>query len=366
MHGSNLYHNAWAGELAGLLVESTIKHGGVGFAAGSTSPSSGSSGAKVFFTNSGTEANEGALKFARKFGKGGDERKHKIVCFTNAFHGRTFGALSATMQPKYQLPFAPLVPGFVEGELNNIEAVPTLVDEQTCGVIVEPIQGEGGILDADVDFLRALRKRCDEVGAALIFDEIQVRIAHATELTRQCGLGRTGTLWAHSSYPTDCHPDILTMAKPLANGVPIGAIMMRDRIADVIKLGDHGTTFGGGALQTRVGHHVLSRLLEPAFMQSIQDRAVRLDERLSRFPALFPSIVAGPPRGRGLMRGLPLKSDDLPPKVAKLARERGVLILTCGNATMRFVPSLTLTDAEIDRACDVLESAMVVLAKEMA
>ena len=175
IHGSNLYHNAWAGELAGLLVESTIKHGGLGFAPGSSTASSASSGAKIFFTNSGTEANEGALKFARKFGKGGDERKHKIVCFTNAFHGRTFGALSATMQPKYQLPFAPLVPGFVEGELNNIDAVPTLVDAETCGVIVEPIQGEGGIIDADVEFLRALRKRCDEVGAALIFDEIQVR-----------------------------------------------------------------------------------------------------------------------------------------------------------------------------------------------
>ena len=156
------------------------------------------------------------------------------------------------------------------------------------------------------------------------------------------------------------------MAKPLANGVPIGAIMMRDRVADVIKLGDHGTTFGGGALQTRVGHHVLSRLLEPAFMQSIQDRAAHLDRRLARFPSLFPSIVAGPPRGRGLMRGLPLKSDDLPPKVAKLARERGVLILTCGNATMRFVPSLTLTDAETDHACDVLESSMTVLERELA
>jgi acetylornithine aminotransferase len=163
------------------------------------------------------------------------------------------GALSVTHQKKYQAPFEPLVPGCVEAEFNNIESIEKLVTEKTCGVIVEPIQGEGGIMPAQEEWLRALRKRCDEVHAVLIYDEIQVSSGcHRGVLSVywlvagfiQCGLGRTGKLWAHSYFPKDCHPDIITMAKPLANGIPIGAIMMKDKIADIIKIGDHGTTFG--------------------------------------------------------------------------------------------------------------------------
>lgn len=191
VHNSNLYHNEWSGELALLLVESTKRLGGMGFPPASAEASTDdkmdphSSGLKVFFANSGTEANEGALKFVRKWGKkDGDSSKSQVVSFANGFHGRSFGALSATWQDKYQLPFAPLLPDFVKGELNNIEHVNQVVNEKTCGVIVEPIQGEGGIFDASPDFLRALRKRCDEVGALLIFDEIQVRLALATVLWR--------------------------------------------------------------------------------------------------------------------------------------------------------------------------------------
>lgn len=199
LHASNLYYNQWAGKLAELLVTLTQREGGLGWSAGALpppglssplTPSSPSPGAKVFFANSGTEANEGALKIARKVGKerwartqknrawspedGGACGKWKFACFENGFHGRSIGALSATSNPKYQTPFAPLVPGFEVGRLNDTGALERLVTDETCGVIVEPIQGEGGINVADVEWLKALRRRCDEVGAVLIFDEIQV------------------------------------------------------------------------------------------------------------------------------------------------------------------------------------------------
>lgn len=204
-HASNIYWNEHAGELAKGLVERTKEHEGLGMKAGS------SESAKVFFSNSGTEANEGALKFARLYGKqvGGD-KKDGIVCFTNAFHGRTMGALSCTPNPKYQAPFAPLIPGVRVGEYNNMDEakMKELVDENTCGVIVEPIQGEGGVGTAKVEWLELLGKRCKEVGAVVIYDEIQVsRIVFRKEnhlnpgTHDQCGLFRTGKMWAHSGYP---------------------------------------------------------------------------------------------------------------------------------------------------------------------
>ncbi|KDE09241.1 hypothetical protein MVLG_00561 [Microbotryum lychnidis-dioicae p1A1 Lamole] len=375
VHNSNLYHNEWAGELAYLLVEQTKRHGGMGFTPGShegMKPTDKTSGLKVFFSNSGTEANEGALKFVRKYGKGstgnlkavtdsrgqkqakvtGHTDKVEIVSFRDGFHGRSLGALSATWQEKYQAPFAPLVPGIVPADLNDIEALQTVINEKTCGVIVEPIQGEGGILEATPEFLKALRKRCDEVGALLIFDEIQ------------CGLGRTGSLWAHGSLPVDCHPDIVTMAKPLANGVPIGAILMKDKVADVIKFGDHGTTFGGGPLQTRVAHHVLGRISEPAFLENVTSTSKVLRERLATLPGLFPRLIAGPPRGRGLIMGIPFTRDEYVQRVLKLARERGVLLLGCGKSTVRFVPSLIITTEELEKAMDVLESCLVVVNRQ--
>jgi acetylornithine aminotransferase len=189
LHSSNLFHHQWSGKLAELLVTLTQRDGGLGWEAGSSPASiSGNSGAKVFFANSGTEANEGALKIARKVGKArwtekagtawddAASDKYEIVCFENAFHGRSMGSLSVTSNPKYQKPFAPLIPGVKVGKLNIVEDVKRLVSEKTCAVIMEPIQGEGGIFSASEEFLRALRKRCDEIGAVLIFDEVQVRL----------------------------------------------------------------------------------------------------------------------------------------------------------------------------------------------
>jgi len=358
-----VYHNEWAGRLAELLVTLTQAEGGLGYASDSAAGANAGGqkaggGGKVFFANSGTEANEGALKIARRVGKDvwaareGKQwddpscTKTGIVCFENSFHGRSMGALSVTSNPKYQRPFEPLIPGVVVGKLNDTAALDVLVNEDTCAVIVEPIQGEGGINAATEEWLRALRKRCDEVGAVLIFDEIQ------------CGLYRSGTLWAHSRLPADCHPDIVTMAKPLANGYPIGAVLLRDKVAASMTAGTHGTTFGGSPLACAIGYHVLSRLSSREFLGTMKETSEYLDERLSQLPKWFPDMLESEVRGRGLIRGLGFKDSSLPGKVVELARERGVFVLTAGKDAVRLVPSLNVGKEEVDLAVDVLESCL--------
>lgn len=339
VHLSNLYHNEYSGELAELLVNS-IKAGG-GFEA-----------AKVFFSNSGTEANEGALKFARKWGKNVSKvgkEKYGIVSFNNAFHGRSMGALSATPSPKYQAPFLPLVPGFVHSIYNDIDKIPEFVNENTCAVIIEPIQGEGGVWEASVDFLKALRKRCDEVNALLIFDEIQ------------CGLGRTGKLWAHQNLPKYCHPDILTMAKPLANGVPIGAIVTTERVADIIKVGDHGTTFGGNPLACKAALSVVRRINTPELLGNVNNVGGYLFSEFQRLASKYPSLITNI-RGRGLILGLQFSCDPSP--LVRLARERGLLIITAGNQTVRIVPPLILKKEEAQYGVNILEEVIEIFDKE--
>ncbi|BEI80240.1 hypothetical protein CcaverHIS002_0107690 [Cutaneotrichosporon cavernicola] len=346
-HVSNIYWNEHAGELAKALVEGTRKAGGLGL--------DDTTGAKVFFANSGTEANEGALKFARKYGKDiGGESKTGIVCFNNGFHGRSMGALSVTTNPKYQAPFAPLIPDIRVGKYNDADpaTIASLVDESVCGVIVEPIQGEGGIGTASPEFLTALAKRCREVGAVLIYDEIQ------------CGLFRTGDMWAHSALPKEAHPDIVTMAKPLANGFPIGAILVRDPVAEVIGVGHHGTTFGGQPLAAALGVHVLQRLSDPAFAESLKKTAAHLDARLSALPAMFPSLLKDESRGRGLIRGIPFKNEKAPAELVRLARERGVLLLTAGSDAVRCIPSLIVTPEQCDHAVNVMESCLSLMEKD--
>ena len=333
MHTSNLYHNPWTGSLSRLLVSETKAAGAMANAS------------RVFISNSGSEANEAALKFARKVGKtlSPDGSKHAIVSFHRSFHGRSFGSLSATPNPKYQAPFAPMIPGFRYGHYNDVEAVGALITPETCGVIVEPIQGEGGVYEATPAFLTALRRRCDAVGAVLIYDEIQ------------CGLSRSGQLWAHQAAPAAAHPDILTTAKALGNGFPIGATLVSEDVAGRIVTGDHGTTFGGNPLACRVAHHVVDRLADRALQAAVRAKEARFRAHFARLRARHPDVVTEV-RGRGLLLGLQLRRDPGPLLTA--ARERGLLLITCGADTLRFVPPLTISDAEIDQGMAILEHAM--------
>lgn len=333
VHTSNLYHNPHTGLLSKQLIQLTHATGGMADAS------------HTFICNSGTEANEAALKFARKVGKSvsPNKDKYEIVSFHSSFHGRTMGALSATPNPKYQAPFAPMVPGFKYGTFNDVAALNSLVTEGTCGVIVEPIQGEGGVNVATPEFLAALRKRCSEVNAVLIYDEIQ------------CGLGRTGTFWAHAGYPKESQPDILTTAKALGNGFPIGATIVNNFVCENIKAGDHGTTFGGNPLACRVASYVLSRLSAPELLASIPAKEKSFRAGFSSLQEHWPEKITEV-RGKGLLLGLQLTEDPTP--VITAARERGLLVISCGTNTLRFVPPLTITEEEIKEGIAKLASAM--------
>ena len=343
IHSSNLYHNAWTGALSKSLITETLSSGAMRDAG------------QVFVSNSGTEANEAAIKFARKVGRSLDPSgaKHEFITFHHSFHGRTMGALSATPNPKYQTPFAPMIPGFKYGTYNDIEQLQTLVTENTCGVMVEPIQGEGGINVATPEFLSALRKRCDQVNALLIFDEIQ------------CGLSRTGSLWAHahpSLTPASgeaAHPDILTSAKALGNGIPIGATIISSKsVAPHIKPGDHGTTFGGNPLACRVAHHIVERLASPDLQAGVATKSPQFVAGFEGLQKKYPDRISEI-RGRGLILGIQL-SDSAKSKSSDLvtaARERGLLIITAGDGCLRFVPALNITLDQIDVALRILGRA---------
>lgn len=333
IHASNLYYNPWTGALSKLLVEKTLESGAMHDAT------------SVFICNSGSEANEAGIKFARKVGKVLDPsgEKYEFVSFHNAFHGRTMGSLSATPNPKYQKPFSPMVPGFKYGDFNDVAAINELVTEKTCGVIVEPIQGEGGVQVASDEFLIALAKRCREVGAVLHYDEIQ------------CGLSRTGSFWAHGRLPKEAHPDILTTAKALGNGFPIGATIVSKDVAEKIKVGDHGTTFGGNPLACRLAHYVVSRLAEPAFQKEVTAKGAVFVQKFKELQAKYPELISEV-RGRGLILGLQLTQDPNP--IITAARERGLLVITAGTNTLRFVPPLTVSESEIEEGIDILDKAI--------
>lgn len=303
----------------------------------------------AFICNSGSEANEAALKFARKCGKVLDPsgEKYEVVSFHNSFHGRTMGSLSATPNPKYQKPFSPMVPGFKYGNFNDIAAINDLVTEKTCGVIVEPIQGEGGVNVGTEDFLVALAARCREVGAVLIYDEIQ------------CGLSRTGTFWAHAAVPKSAHPDIVTTAKALGNGFPIGATIVSESVAEKINIGDHGTTFGGNPLGSRLAHHIVSRLSSPELQSAVLKRSKFLVAKLEELRAKYPDLITEI-RGKGLIIGVQMTQD--PGSIISAARERGLLIITAGTNTLRFVPSLTITEGEIEEGLEILDKAIASVA----
>ncbi|KIW49595.1 hypothetical protein PV05_11263 [Exophiala xenobiotica] len=339
IHASNLYHNPWTPTLSKLLVEETKKQ------------SPGSPLTQVFISNSGSEANEAAIKFARKvtYAKDPDTKQRDIVSFHGSFHGRTYGSLSATPNQKYQPPFGPMLPGFRYGTYNDVAGVKDLVNKNTAGVIVEPIQGEGGINMATPEFLQALRKRCDEVGAVLIFDEIQ------------CGLSRTGDLWAYTA--SEVHPDILTSAKALGNGIPIGATLVSgETVAPFIKTGDHGTTFGGNPFACRVAHHVFGRLAKPQLQEEVRIKSTLFFSAYETMKEKFPGVVSEV-RGRGLIVGYQLSDSakDKATEIITAARERGLLIITAGDGVLRIVPPLVISHEEINRGLAILEEAMTVV-----
>lgn len=333
LHTSNLYHNSWTGALSQILVQTTIKTGAMHDCE------------SVFICNSGAEANEASIKFARKSGKmidpSGD--KHQLVSFHNSFHGRTMGALSATPNPKYQKPFSPMIPGFNYGIYNDVTSINELVTQKTCGVIVEPIQGEGGVIVGTDEFLMALAARCREVGAVLIYDEIQ------------CGLSRTGNFWAHSTLPKSAHPDIITTAKALGNGFPIGATIVNKSVSEKIMVGDHGTTFGGNPLGSRIAHHIVGRLSDPKFLADVAEKSKIFRENLQNLQNKHTDLIQEI-RGKGLILGLQLNCDPKP--IITAALEKGLLIITAGTNTIRIVPSLTVTKQEIIRGVQILDEAI--------
>jgi acetylornithine aminotransferase len=334
IHTPNNYYTPWTGALCKMLVEKTREAGAV------------SKSSKVYLCTSGSEANEAALKFARKVGRvhKQDGSKSEIVAFDHSYYGRNMGSLSATWNSRYRESFEPLIPDVKFGIFNSTSTVDTLVTEKTCGVIVEPIHGEGGVTEASAEFLSAVRFRCNDVGAILIYDKIQ------------CGLARTGQLWAHQFLPKACHPDILTTAKSLGNGYPMGATIVNE-VALKPSMGDHGMTFGGNSLGSRIALNVLARLSAPEFQQNVREMGVLLGGHLKNLVNQFPDRFIGV-QGRGLILGLELRG--IASLLVNAARDKGLLILPCGSApnAVRVVPPLTITEAEIEKGTRLLRSAL--------
>ena len=319
-HTSNIFFTEPPIRLAEALVEKS------GFAT------------RVFFCNSGGEANEAAIKLVRKYAadQGKPPEKRNIISFNGSFHGRTMATVTLTAQPKYHIGFEPMPAGFIYCDTFNDEAaIEALVDENTCAIFVEPVQGEGGVMPAKPGFMKHLRTLCDKVGALLVIDEIQT------------GMSRTGTLFAHTQ--DEITPDVVTLAKALGGGMPIGAMLVGTKAADVLQFGTHGTTFGGNPVMTAVALAAVNKLSQPDLLRNVADKAEKLRAALAAMNAefgLFKDI-----RGRGLMIGAELvaghagKAND----ISELARKHGVLVLVAGPNVMRFLPPLTITDAELEQ-----------------
>jgi len=294
----------------------------------------------VHFGNSGSEANEAAIKYARLYAyrtKGPGH--HKILCFQNAFHGRTMGALSCTPTPKYQDPFAPLVPGVVAAEYNKAEKLSQILDEHFAAVIVEVIQGEGGLTQMTESFANELNALCKKHDIILIADEIQT------------GLSRTGTLYA--SEWIGLNADIITLAKPLAGGLPLSGTLIPARINDLLQVGEHGTTFGGGPMTTAMGLVVWNTLSHPDFIRKVTEKGEFLHTELKKFSNEFGFL--GAVKGRGLLKGVEMNTaEDELKNVLKSAMEKGLLLLRSGKNVIRVAPPLVITKDEIQKGCAIL------------
>ncbi len=299
---------------------------------------------RAFFTNSGTEANEAAIKLARRHG--GGRGAFEIVALTNSFHGRTLGSLAATGQPKYQAPFAPLPAGFVHVPINDVEALSAAVSERTAAILLEPIQGESGIHPLTDAYLVAARRAADRIGALLILDEIQT------------GMGRTGTFFAFESSPIV--PDVVTLAKGLGGGVPIGAMLVREP-ASAFQAGDHGTTLGGNALTAAAALATL-RVLD---REDLMGNARRMGDRFrAGLETLVADGLATEVRGRGLMIGVETSAPIARRAMAIARDDHALLVNATGDSTLRIVPPLTISAAEVDEAVDRLRLALVAAAAE--
>lgn len=325
MHTSNLYYS----EPQIRLAEQVVAH---------------SCADKVFFCNSGAEANEAAIKLARKYGKakrGGGA--HEIITATHSFHGRTLAAITATAQPKYHQGFEPLVAGFHYAQFNNLDSFAALVNENTCAILVEPVQGEGGVYPASSEFLKGLRKLCDEANLLLMFDEVQ------------CGMGRTGKLFAYEHYGV--LPDVYTLAKALGGGLPIGLLGAKGEAADILQPGDHASTFGGNPVVCGAATAVLQVLLEDGFLARVTKLGNYFMTKLRELD--YQGIVEV--RGLGLIIGLEIAGDGA--KVAKLCQEQGLLVNCIGGKTLRFLPPLIIEEEQIDFAVSVLQKALSMIEK---
>jgi len=299
--------------------------------------------ASVFFGNSGTEANEAALKYARLHSLRTKGPGHeKLLCFSGAFHGRTFGSLSCTPSPKYQDPFFPLVPGVVVAPYNDAQALARVMTDDFAGVIVEVVQGEGGLAPMTEEFARALNDFCRRSNAVLIADEVQT------------GMGRTGTFYA--SEGVGLQPDIITLAKPLAGGLPLSAVLISQKINCLIHAGDHGTTFGGGPVTTAVAAQVWKIITEPAFMDHVKEAGTALREGLSALRARHPQQV-GDLRGKGLLQGFRYLGGEMKDLLDR-ARNRGILLLRSGADVVRLAPPLIISHTEIEQGIHMIEEAL--------
>ena len=328
LHTSNLYYNAPTIEAAGKA----LKASGMD---------------RIFFTNSGTEAIEGAIKSAKKYAYSRDGHAgHEIIAMKHSFHGRSIGALSVTGNAHYQEPFEPLMPGVRFAEFNNLESVKELINEKTCAILLETLQGEGGIYPAEPEFLEGVRALCDEHDILLILDEIQ------------CGMGRTGKMFTWQHY--NVKPDIMTVAKALGCGVPVGAFLMTQKVADLsLAPGDHGTTYGGNPFVGAAVSAVFDQFEELDLLAHVNEVSAYLEEKLNALVEKYDFLAER--RGMGLMQGLEC---TLPVgKVAAKALENGLIVITAGSNVIRMVPPLVIEDRHVDEMIEKLEKTFAQLAE---
>lgn len=322
IHVSNLYYHEYQGALAERLTS----------AAGLD---------RAFFSNSGTEAIEGALKLSRIAGHSVSQGKCHMVALAGSFHGRTFGAMSLTGQEKYRRGFEPMLEGVTFVKLNDVEGLRQAVNDSVCAVVLETIQGEGGIRECSTEFLKAAREAADRHGAALILDEIQ------------CGLGRTGKMFAYQQH--DVLPDIVTVAKPLAAGLPLGAFIAKEKFASAITPGKHGTTFGGGPLTTRTALEYLAIIEDEHLLERVTRVGAYLHEQLVALQDKFPALVKEA-RGRGMIQALELTVPGRP--VVDAALGEGVLLNVTQDTTLRLLPAFLFEEKHVDKAVRVLKKVL--------